>query len=114
MIAPKVGGVTLSDGSKLAGDEKIDGAPSALYDAVAVIASDEGVESLKTLHPARSFAADAFAHCKFIALSDAAGALFDAAGVTERDEGMMLLGDGTDAERFIAHCARLRFWDRAA
>ncbi len=114
VIAPQVGGVKLSDGSKLPGDEKIDGAPSALYDAVAVIASEKGVETLKTMHPAKSFAADAFAHCKFIAMSDAAGALFDAAGVTDRDDGMIVLGGPGDAEGFLDQCADLRFWDRAA
>ena len=112
VVAPKVFGVTLSDGSRLAAQQKIDGGPSALYDAVAIIASDEGVDSLKGMHPARIFAADAYAHAKFIALSPAAGALLDAAGITERDEGMVELAGKADAAGFVKTCGALRFWDR--
>ncbi len=37
LIAPKIGGATLSDGVLLEAQQKIDGGPSVLYDAVAVL-----------------------------------------------------------------------------
>ena len=46
VIAPKIGGATLSDGALLEAQQKIDGGPSVLYDAVAVLASDDGVKDL--------------------------------------------------------------------
>ena len=45
----------------------IDGGPSVLFDAVALILSEEGAERLTGEAAARDFVADAFAHCKFIA-----------------------------------------------
>ena len=38
--------------------------------------------------------------------------LLDAAGVTERDGGILDLADG--AESFAEACRALRFWDRVA
>ena len=37
LVAPKIGGVTLSDGTPVPAKQKIDGGPSVLYDAVAVL-----------------------------------------------------------------------------
>ncbi|WP_118135525.1 catalase [Oceanicella sp. SM1341] len=114
VVAPKVGGVTLSDGSALPAQQKIDGGPSVLYDAVAIIAPAEGVEMLAAMHPAKMFAADAFAHAKFIALSEPAGGLLDAAGVSARDDGVISLDAPADAKGFIKTCGALRYWDRVS
>ena len=43
IVAPKVGGAMLADGSMLEADGQLAGTPSVLFDAVAVILSDEGV-----------------------------------------------------------------------
>ena len=111
-VAPQVGGVTTAGGKKVAADQKIDGAPSVIYDAVAVLASAEGAETLKEMHPAKCFAADAFAHAKFIAFTPEAEALFEAAGVSERDAGFHALSGAGDAKGFVKACRALRFWDR--
>ena len=37
IIAPKVGGAKVSDGSLIAADQMIDGGPSVFYDAVALL-----------------------------------------------------------------------------
>ena len=66
LVAPMVGGVEASDGSWIAADEKIDGGPSVVFDAVAILLSDAGAQLLAEEATARDFAADAFAHCKFI------------------------------------------------
>jgi catalase len=113
LVAPRIGGVTLSDGTHMAADQKVDGGPSVLYDAVAVVVSGEGAEKLTSVHPAKQFVADAFAHCKFIAYGAAAETLFAAAGVSGRDAGMIELESASDATGFLETCAALRFWQRA-
>ena len=67
VVAPMVGGVEASDGSWIEADEKIDGGPSVVFDAVALLLSAEGAALLADEVTARDFVADGFAHCKFIA-----------------------------------------------
>jgi len=112
-IAPMVGGVEASDGTWIEAKQKIDGGPSVLYDAVAILVSEEGAKTLSTMPPARDFAADAFAHCKFIAYSAGAQALLEKAGVwPELDKGCTELSKKTDGKAFVEMCRDLRFWDR--
>src|SRR5690606_3189249 len=67
IVAPKIGGVTASDGARLMPDHKIDGGPSVLFVAVAVLPAGDGAGELMAMPPARDWVADAFAHCKLIA-----------------------------------------------
>lgn len=112
-IAPQIGGVEASDGSWIEAQQKIDGGPSVLYDAVAILASDQGIAELKKMPPARDFVADAFAHCKFIAYTAAAQPLLEKAGVwADLDDGCMELGKKSDGPAFVSMCRELRFWER--
>ena len=111
LIAPKVGMVTASDGTTGAAHHKIDGGPSVVFDAVAIILSDDGAAMLAKLPPARDFVADAYAHYKFIGHTDAVKLLFAKAGLTETDAGFVALGKAKGKD-FIAKCRDLRFWDR--
>jgi catalase len=113
-IAPVVGGVALSDGAWLPAQQKIDGGPSVLYDAVVVVCTEEGAAELSKLPTARDFVTDAFAHNKFIAHTRAASALFQAAGLEGKaDGGFVALSNSQDSEGFIRKCAALRHWERA-
>ncbi len=113
LVARSVGGVVLSDGSRLAADQKLEGAPSVLYDAVAVLASAEGAAQLVQLPAARDFVTDADAHCKFVGYTAAAEALFEAAGLAELlDEGFVALDGDEGPATFFARAAQLRYWDR--
>ncbi|MGB3335836.1 MAG: catalase [Devosia sp.] len=113
LIAPTVGGVTLSDGTLQPVHHMVDGGPSVLFDAVAVLSSDEGILSLLKLPPARDFVSDAYAHYKFIAFTEPATKLFAKVGLPEDlDDGFLALGPEDDAGRFVEMCRRLRFWDR--
>jgi catalase len=115
LVAPMVGGVKTSDGSLIPADEKIDGGPSVVFDAVAVLLSDTGVQLLMDEATARDFVADAFAHCKFIAHTAAATPLLEKAGVAAaRDRGVVELKEPTDAATFVQTCRQLRFWEREA
>ncbi len=113
VIAPKIGGATLSDGALLEAQQKIDGGPSVLYDAVAVLASDDGVKDLTVDPAAKDFVSDAFAHAKFVAYSASAEALFTAAGVVP-DDGFIAIAAPDDADRFVDACRQLRHWVREA
>jgi catalase len=113
VVAPKVGGVEAADGSWIEGKHMIDGGPSVLFDAVALILSEEGAERLAGEAAARDFVADAFAHCKFIAFTTNANPLLQKAGVDpEADEGMIALGDPKAVATFIESCRKLRLWSR--
>ncbi|MGZ5434343.1 MAG: catalase, partial [Thermoanaerobaculia bacterium] len=81
VIAPKIAGVTLSDRTGVPAQQKIDGGPSVLYDAVAIIASAEGAALLAKDAPSKDFVSDAFAHCKFIGYSPEVEPLFVKAGI---------------------------------
>lgn len=105
LVSPKVGGATLSDGSKRKADGQLAGTPSQLFDAVAVILSDEGCKALMKEAAAVQFVMDAFGHLKAIGASEAAKPLLDKAGV-EPDGGVTGLGDD-----FVA-AARGRFYAR--
>ncbi|WP_305778944.1 catalase [Nocardia nova] len=112
IVAPKVGGVTTEDGKTVEADQKIDGGPSVLYDAVVILPSEAGAAELTTVPPARDFVSDAYAHGKFIAHRNA-GALFAAAGLTgELDAGVMDLAAGASVADFLGRCREVRYWAR--
>ena len=111
LVAPRVGGITTAKGEHVPAQQQVEGGPSVLYAAVAVMVSTDGAETLATSHAAKTFVADAFAHLKFIAHNDAAQPLFEAAGVTA-DAGVMLVAGKRDARAYIDACAELRHWAR--
>jgi catalase len=113
VVAPKIGGVTLADGTKVAARHKIDGGPSVLFDAVAVVVSEEGAAELAADAAAKDFASDAFAHCKFIGMTAEATAIFAAAGLADDlDDACILLEKAGDAAPFVDAVRALRFWPR--
>ncbi|MBB5538976.1 catalase [Rhizobium giardinii] len=113
VVAPKVGGVEAADGSWVEARHMIDGGPSVLFDAVALILTEEGAERLTGEAAARDFVADAFAHCKFIGFTSGAAPLLQKAGVDpEADEGLIGLDNPKGIASFIQSCRRLRLWSR--
>lgn len=113
IVAQKIEGVTASDGSKIKADEKINGGPSVLFDAVAVLTSKDGAMKLAVEPSARDFVADAYAHCKFVGYNALSLPLFEKAGLSAAmDNGFVQLKNPTDANGFISTCRRLRLWTR--
>jgi catalase len=113
VVAPKVGGVEAADGSWVEARHMIDGGPSVLFDAVALILTEEGAERLTGEAAARDFVADAFTHCKFIGFTTGATPLLQKAGVDpEADEGLIGLDNPKGIASFIQSCRRLRLWSR--
>lgn len=112
-IAPKVGGVTASDGSWVEAQHMIDGGPSVLFDAVAVLASSAGIDDLVKEATARDFVADAFQHCKFIGYDESAFPLLLKAGLADDlDEGTIILPGEEGLAAFVSELGKLRVWGR--
>jgi catalase len=114
IIAPQVTGAKASDGTWIDADQMIDGGPSVLYDAVALLPAEPAVEDLIQESTARDFVADAFAHCKFIGYVDAATRLLAKAGISvdDLDEGCIPLANTKDAKAFVESLGKLRVWGR--
>ncbi len=113
-IAPTIAGVKASDGSWIEANQKIDGGPSVLYDAVALLMAKPGHDQLTDNPAARDFVADAFTHSKFIAYTEAAKPfLISVLGANKLDDGFIPLGETKSIAKFIQECRKLRFWERA-
>lgn len=112
IVAPHIQGVTLSDGTEKAADEKIDGGPSVVFDAVAVVFSEEGGKQVAGNKPSQDFVSDAYAHAKFIAWTKPALPLLKAAGVADRMDAGMIEIDTKTVNDFVESCRKLRFWPR--
>ncbi|WP_367382954.1 catalase [Stenotrophomonas cyclobalanopsidis] len=107
LVAPKVGGATLSDGKRQAADGQLAGTPSAVFDAVAVVLSAEGAKALAREAAAVEFVSHAWAHLKAIA-SDAGGQALLKAARVGNDAGIV---EAEDAKAFLA-AAATRQWAR--
>jgi catalase len=113
VIAPTIAGVEASDGSWIEANQKIDGGPSVLYDAVALLMAKQGHDQLANNPAARDFVADAFAHSKFIAYTDAAKQfLINVLGANKLDDGLIEVRESKSITKFIQECRKLRFWER--
>lgn len=108
IVAPKIGGAKLKDGKTLAADGQLAGSPSVLFDAVAIVLSEDGCAQMLKEGAAVDFAKDAFGHLKAIGHTPEAQPLLDKAGV-EPDAGVIDLSK--NAKSFLAP-ARTRQWDR--
>jgi catalase len=107
VIAPKVGGAKLGDGTMLKADGQLAGNPSVMFDAVAVILSEAGAKALQKEGAAIDFVRDAFGHLKAIAIDAGGQALLQRAGI-EPDAGVVA---AHETEKFIA-AAKTRQWTR--
>ncbi|MBS0234811.1 MAG: catalase [Proteobacteria bacterium] len=113
IVAPKIAGVILSDGRQLVAKQKIDGGPSVLYDAVALIFSEEQANVLAKDAVSKDFLRDAFAHCKFVAYSPRVQSFIAAAGLSdELDEGCFEISSSQTVSSFLKACRELRYWRR--
>jgi catalase len=105
VIAPRVGAITLKDGSTIDADGQLAGTPSVMVDAIALLLSSEATALLLKESAAVQFVMDAFGHLKAIGHTPATKPLLDKAGV-EPDAGVVGLGND-----FI-EAAKKRFYDR--
>ncbi|TCV97754.1 catalase [Luteibacter rhizovicinus] len=91
LVAPKLG-VTLSDGKPLTADGQLAGTPSIVFDAVAIVLTEESAKQLTGKAEAVQFVSDAFGHLKAIAADQGGQRLLKAARVNQ-DAGVFEIGD---------------------
>ncbi len=107
VVAPKIGGVKLANGQRLAADGQLAGTPSMLFDAIAVVLSADGAQALAHDGAAVDFVRNAYGHLKAIA--------FDAGGQTLLQGCNVQPGAGVmpahDTPAFLA-AAKTRQWAR--
>jgi catalase len=111
LVGPRIAGFTGGDGIVQPVDHRIDGGPSVVFDAVALLVSEEGAEQLAAHAPALDFVRDAHAHCKFVGHGPGAARLLERAAV-EPDDGYVPLARSGDVAPFLERCSELRFWPR--
>jgi len=114
-IAKAVEGVTCSDGSHQKADENYEGGPSVLYDAVALLVSEQAANEITQNALARDFVMNAFMHNKFIAYTEHAVPLLKASGVdlSTGDGGLMKVTGVADATEFmVVGRKKQRYWER--
>lgn len=109
LISAKIGHVKLADNSLLKIDGQLAGSSSVMFDAIAIILSDQASLSLGKEAAAIDFVRDAYGHLKAIGVDKGGEALLKTAGI-KQDAGIMTI-DCLD--RFIA-AAKTRQWDREA
>ncbi|MFN3790012.1 catalase [Massilia sp.] len=107
LVAPKVGGAQLDDGSWQEADGQLSGTPSVLVDAVALVLSEDGAKKLAGESAAIDFVRDAYGHLKAIAHDAGAAGLLRTAGI-QPDAGVM---DASKAQDFVASAGK-RLWTR--
>ncbi|GAA4863073.1 catalase [Luteimonas vadosa] len=107
IVAPKLGGAKLDDGKQLPADGQLAGTPSVLFDAVALVLSDEAGKMLAKEAAAVDWVRDAYGHLKAIAADAGAQAVLKAAGIG-KDAGVV---GADDSKGFIA-AAKTRQWER--
>lgn len=86
-------------------DAQLDGCPSVMVDAIAVLLSKEGCDMLLKDAAAIQFVMDAFGHLKAIGHTPEAKPLLDKAGV-KPDAGVV------PADKAFVKAAGTRYWDR--
>lgn len=112
MVAPKIGGYRAADGELRPADQFLAGAPSALFDAVVVLPSEEGVEDLLQTAAAVDWVRMAFAHLKVIGYIASALPLLTQANLpTEGDDGLVFI-QGTKVAEFMEMAKQHRVWER--
>lgn len=114
IVAPKIGGITADDGSKVPADHALSAGPSLLFDAVVVAPSERGVAALAREAAAVDWLRDAFGHLKVIGHVPAAAPLFQKAGVAmDADEGTVGLSSKAGGlKTFVTSAKKHRIWAR--
>ncbi len=110
LVGPTIGGIRIGR-TRRAVDHAIDGAPSVLFDAIALVTSPAGAAELATRGCARDFVADAFSHQKFIGYHPSGAPLLESARVAPTAPGVLGLTP-EELGAFLVSCHELRCWQR--
>jgi catalase len=111
VIAAKIAGAKDSAGKLHPADMSLSGAPSVLFDTVAILTTEAGAKKLADEASAVDWLRDAFGHLKVIAHATGARPLLNKAGV-QADEGVLELSDSKSVSKFIKAAKNGRVWKR--
>lgn len=115
LIAPHVQGIHDSEGNALSVDERLEGGPSVLFDAVAIIIPSSSVTKLQESPAVRDFLTDAYVHAKYIGYGSESTKLLDTilSGDRTEEEGFYKLDKKrSSSSRYLESCSELRCWHR--
>jgi catalase len=113
LVAPAIGGIKSEDGAWIEARKSLATAPSALFDAVAIVVAPQASKDIARNRLAAQFVADAYIHCKFIAYTaDARPLLERALAGSPLDGGCKQVETSMAASQFAALCGQLRYWAR--
>jgi len=111
IVAPKIGGATAADGTRVGADHTVSGGPSLFFDAVVLLPSSDGADKLSREAAAIDWLRDAFGHLKVIGVGPGAASLVAAAGIAA-DDGVIDLDTKTGLASFVATAKNGRIWAR--
>lgn len=116
VIAPTAGPFKDSEGNEIVPDDFLDGAPSAMFDAVVVAPGPQSKEMLLSTANAVNWPRMAYGHLKSIAYTAEAADLLEKGHVpTTNEEGVVEVdGSSPDWSSFIENAKQHRIWDREA
>jgi catalase len=113
LVGPKIGGARGIAGELVPVHHTIQGGPSVLFDAVAVLPGAASIPELLADPVAIAWVSDAFVHCKVIATCGEAGPLLGAARVSP-DAGVIDVGGDGGIAGFVTAACGGRIWSREA
>jgi catalase len=111
LVAPRIGGAHTAGGELVAVHHTIQGGPSVIFDAVAVLPGAAAILELLADPVAIAWVSDAFHHGKVIATVSDAGPLLAAARVSA-DAGVIDLAGDDGIARFVTAAKGGRIWAR--
>ena len=113
IIANKVSGLTLDDGTSVNADERVSGAPSVLYDAVAILVNPDKTDDYFSMKPLQDFVSDAYHHMKFMGFEKHLIKPIEKILGKEPSTGCFIVNEETGLDEFSSKLKELRCWDRA-
>lgn len=116
IIAPTAGPFKDSEGNEIVPDDFLDGAPSAIFDAVVVAPGPQAKDMLLSTANAVNWPRMAYGHLKAIAFTAEAADLLQKGNVpTSNEDGVDEVDSSSpDWSSFIENAKRHRIWDREA
>ena len=111
IVAPKVGGATSAAGKLMPAQHALAGAPSVLFDFVAIVTGADGGAKLAKDPGAVDFVRDAFRHLKAIGHSAGAAALIKKAAI-DVDDAVIAVDKAADATALLAIAKLGKHWPR--
>nr|WP_046112160.1 catalase [Aquincola tertiaricarbonis] len=111
IIAEKIEGVSLADGTLLKPDGALAASPSCLFGAVIVVGGQQGIEPLLGHPAALDFLRDAWRHLKAIGLDAAGQRLAQAAGIGS-DEAVLPLSDRKAMAKYLKMAGAGKYFAR--